>query len=710
MNAFPSPPETFGTLFRKLRLRAGISTLKEFGDLLSKKGYSYEDSLFSHWQKDAKIPKKREIILAVLKVIKEKNSNLTIEESNAFLTQAGQGYLTDYECVELNISSSSPFLVPPRVSYFTGREKELIEISTELSSNKVVQIVGQAGMGKTTLAIEYAHKYSFLFPDGVLWYRVDTTDMSFILNHIAKMYGENIDDIKDLQLKNAFISSLLKNKKILIVLDNIDIINSKNFHFLLTTGEKVKYLLTTQSTYIKIDPLPALVKLVSFSDEDLQNLYTKIVSSNDTKRFILLCKNYGDLPLVAANLARRINYLKKNNFPIIFDANENDSDFYTYDDKNLYNFFDKIKKILSPDEFRLWVSCATFNALDFSKESVQFINGFSSQETENILEKLYSLSLIEKSTNKKWRVHPSIKNYLSSYLDKNNYINLISYYSFLKRDENGFKKLYPKVENDYDEIRSLLCYCIENDLLIEAMQIWDFFSIYLWDRGYWEVQKNFGEKLLNLAYKQNSLYIAAKIVIRDLAWLYIWQAEFLKTYKLLSNSELQNVIKNDMFLLGIMHQQIGFIFSHYKLKDKSLKHLELAKNIFEKRSDKHHYGKTLLYIGHAYENTGGFLKALQSYKNALAIACKYEFAETESKAYYYIGEIYRKQGNFEDAKKYFNIALDINNTVKRRAGIGWSKHSLSDIAQAEGKIELARRLHRESHEAFALVGVNPALH
>jgi TIR domain len=74
--------------------------------------------------------------------------------------------------------SSRPFVgVPPRIRTFTGREAEVDRLDAILiGSNKAVvtQLMGRAavrgmgGVGKTSLAVEYAHRYRDLY-DGVWW-------------------------------------------------------------------------------------------------------------------------------------------------------------------------------------------------------------------------------------------------------------------------------------------------------------------------------------------------------------------------------------------------------------------------------------------------------------------------------------------------------------------------------------------------------------
>src|SRR5216684_2573536 len=76
-----------------------------------------------------------------------------------------------------------PFIgVPPRIPSFTGREDELCRLDAILIHEKpavVTQAVGRAavqgmgGVGKTSLAVEYAHRYRNLYA-GVCWCPAET--------------------------------------------------------------------------------------------------------------------------------------------------------------------------------------------------------------------------------------------------------------------------------------------------------------------------------------------------------------------------------------------------------------------------------------------------------------------------------------------------------------------------------------------------------
>lgn len=68
-----------------------------------------------------------------------------------------------------------PAQLPPRTRHFTGRADLLDRMSAELESARraqetaVISIDGPAGIGKTALAVRWAHMVSAEFPDGVLF-------------------------------------------------------------------------------------------------------------------------------------------------------------------------------------------------------------------------------------------------------------------------------------------------------------------------------------------------------------------------------------------------------------------------------------------------------------------------------------------------------------------------------------------------------------
>lgn len=63
---------------------------------------------------------------------------------------------------------------PGRHPFFTGREVELERLRQRLAEERRVNLTGPAGVGRTRLAIEYAHRERSSYPAGVFWLRGET--------------------------------------------------------------------------------------------------------------------------------------------------------------------------------------------------------------------------------------------------------------------------------------------------------------------------------------------------------------------------------------------------------------------------------------------------------------------------------------------------------------------------------------------------------
>ena len=92
----------FGSLFRRFRLRSGLATLREVADLLAEKGYIYEESIFSHWQRNTRVPKDRKLLFVLIQIFLDRDGINNLKDINLFLASTGQGYLTEEELLRLN--------------------------------------------------------------------------------------------------------------------------------------------------------------------------------------------------------------------------------------------------------------------------------------------------------------------------------------------------------------------------------------------------------------------------------------------------------------------------------------------------------------------------------------------------------------------------------------------------------------------------------
>ncbi len=136
-------------------------------------------------------------------------------------------------------SASAPAAVVPRelpspVSHFTGRAAELAALTRlaqqphARSSTLVISAIGgTAGVGKTALAVHWAHREAGRFPDGQLYVNLrgydpdqPTPATDALAGFLASLGVPGPDIPADIEERAARYRSLLAGKQLLVLLDN----------------------------------------------------------------------------------------------------------------------------------------------------------------------------------------------------------------------------------------------------------------------------------------------------------------------------------------------------------------------------------------------------------------------------------------------------------------------------------------------------------
>ena len=129
-----------------------------------------------------------------------------------------------------------PAQLPHRVLDFTGRSAELDQLDKLLSRDRgdagtavvITAISGTAGVGKTALAVHWAHRVSDQFPDGQLYVNLrgfDPTGSAMkpaeAIRGFLDAFGVPPQEIPtSLEAQAALYRSLLAGRRVLVLLDN----------------------------------------------------------------------------------------------------------------------------------------------------------------------------------------------------------------------------------------------------------------------------------------------------------------------------------------------------------------------------------------------------------------------------------------------------------------------------------------------------------
>ncbi|MBO3733040.1 AfsR/SARP family transcriptional regulator [Glycomyces niveus] len=129
---------------------------------------------------------------------------------------------------------AAPRQLPSSVGHFTGRETqlsildELLVAPVESAGAMVAAVTGTAGIGKTALAVHWAHRVADRFPDGQLYLNLRGFDpvgqpvspREALRHFLEALHTAPAQMPSDLEGQAALYRSLLSDKRILVLLDN----------------------------------------------------------------------------------------------------------------------------------------------------------------------------------------------------------------------------------------------------------------------------------------------------------------------------------------------------------------------------------------------------------------------------------------------------------------------------------------------------------
>ncbi len=475
-----SRTNNFQVLFKKYRLRAEFSTLSELATALADKGLVYEDSIFSRWQKGDRVPN-RATLLRLIAIFVEHQGMQSLDQANEFLESAGEGYITTQEAkkIPFNLSEQTPFQVPNQIEYFTGREAFIKKIIENNLYGNTLLIYGAAGVGKSVLAIQLGYLLQDKFSDGVLWFRLDTSDVMDVLLSIGFAFGKDVGYIQDKDIRAQVIQSIIVKKEVLLIFDNVE--QKSDINLLLPKNRNCFVIITSRYTNLSIPSYHSSLSLESFSKEETLLLFKRILGEkyiNKNKSQILqLAEAVGYLPLALHIFAKE---LKKDSINIKELLEEIQQEVVTlqelsYGDKNLDIAINFSYELLDEKTKKLFLSLSVFNGKDFSAESVAFINSLSDIETKKLLNNLKTVSLIEDSIKNRYRIHPMIKIFIRK--ESNNpalFLKAAKYYEhFLAQYDKAFLKSYPNIKQESDNVLYIFKQCYELQYWDEVIALWN---------------------------------------------------------------------------------------------------------------------------------------------------------------------------------------------------------------------------------------------
>lgn len=585
-----------------------------------------------------------------------------------------------------------PAQLPAAADVFTNRAKELAELHQLLAASNgtsrrmsIFVVSGTAGVGKTALAVRWAHQMREHFPDGQLYVNLrgysaePAVGPGQALDGFLRALGISADNIPaDVETKAGLYRSLLDGKRLLVVLDNAGtaeqvrplLPGSSGCLVVVTSRSRLSGLIARDGAHrITLHPLPTAdaIRLLR------ETVGTARIDA-EPEMAVQLARQCAYLPLALRISAERVVSHPHITLANLVDELANERNrldvLVAHDDEATAlraAFFWSYRSLSAPSA-RLFRILSLHSGADISVEAAAVLSESDPAQVRQQLDVLTSVHLLEETGRDRYRFHDLLRVYAAE--------------RAAAEETEQTRALLTR--------RMLTWYLHTADAAVRAI-LPPHLRVPLDPEQTVHPTLRFAsaERALEWCDAELTNLVAATRQAAEtgayaIAWKLpaaLWEffslrkhwADWITTHHIGRAAALQ--IK-DREGEGWMLNSLGSAYRELGRFDEAIDQFQRALVIRREAGDRNGEGWALYNLGDTYRTIGRFAEAVEYLRQALPISREAGERWGEGWVLNMLGDAYRRLGRFAEAIEHFRQALLIRSEVGDEVGRGWTLNML----------------------------------